>query len=1076
MVRAVALVLIAESLADSIAAIAAGTTGWREAAVLGAIGALARAGSVWAIGIVSARQAIAVKSGLRARLAERVVLGGVDPGSTAVEATTGLDGLDDYFGSVIPATVSAVVIPVVLGLRILSADWLSAVIVALTVPLIPLFMILIGMHTREKTEAASGQLARLANHLVELASGLPVLVGLGRVDEQTRALDGIQTELRRRTSATLRVAFLSALALELIATLSVALVAVTLGLRLLAGDVGLATALLVLLLAPDCFGALREMGAAFHASQNGTSTLRRVHALLASAPALGGRRRAADVAVEVAVAHLTVSYPGRADPAIFDISATFPRGRMTAITGASGAGKSTLLAAIAGDLPSGATLGGQVRGADPGRLAVAAQAPVFFGETVRAELELAHKWGDVTDTLLVFGLDRCAQRRPSELSPGEARRLAVARALLRVEAGATTLLLDEPTAHLDDDNALLVLDAIQRVPARVAVIVVTHDARVIDLADAIVEVPTAPADASRVVESPRTGAEAFAQVAATVIPSAPTDPTAAAGATMAALVAASPATWALAVLLGVSATALGLALTSVSAWLIVRAAEHPAIMYLMVAIVGVRFFGLGRSVARYAERLVTHRAIFAASDGIRLRIWGAIAARGAGSRRLREGGGAIDYLVTSLDALREFLPRVVMSIAVGAVSALGVIVTVAIIDPSVGLLVALVGAGAVVAAVGASRLSGRAALAERVAVRNRLAGRTVALAEAASALRVNGMAAAALEELHAADRSLGALDRRAAWSTGLGTAVLSAATAGLAVLLPALSAAAPSGRVSAETVAVVTLLVLASFEPLSELVGGLHRAPALRAVLAHLRPFLNEPVQESDGASLDGPVRLVRLESLAVRWPGEPEPVFHDIRAEIRPGRWLVVDGPSGSGKTTLLTVLLGELAPSAGRILIGSQSLSTVRRDDWRRAVAWCPQDAHVFDSSIRANLLLARPRGDRVSDAEMVDVLDRVGLTPLLARLGDGLNTRVGAGGASLSGGERQRLAVARALLGRSELLLLDEPTAHLDEPTAAAMMADLRAATHDRCVVLVTHRATDRRDDDERIDLARALSGVA
>jgi len=514
---------------------------------------------------------------------------------------------------------------------------------------------------------------------------------------------------------------------------------------------------------------------------------------------------------------------------------------------------------------------------------------------------------------------------------------------------------------------------------------------------------------------------------------------------------------------------MGLALTTVSAWLIVRAAEHPALMYLLVAIVGVRFFGLGRSVARYAERLVTHRAVLLAADSIRLRVWRSIAARGAGSRRLREGGSAIDYLVTSLDTLRELVPRVVTTIIVGALAAAGVLITIAVVDPAAAPLATLVLGGGAVTAVVASRAADRAASATRIEARARLVDRTVALAAAASELRVNGIAPAALEQRAAADRRLSELDRRSSWSTQLGTAVLSLATAGLAVLLPALSAGGALGaRPSAETVAVVALLVLASLDPLRELVAGMHRAPALRAVLAHLRPFLAQPAADRAGAPLDGPVRSVRLDAVAARWAGQDGPVFRGVDAQIRPGKWLVVDGPSGAGKTTLLTLLLGDLAPSAGRITVGSQRLDTISREAWRRVVAWCPQDAHVFDSSLRANLLVARPRADRVGDDEMLDVLDRVGLAPLLARLTDGLDARVGAAGASLSGGERQRLAVARALLGRSQVLLLDEPTAHLDEPTARAMMADLRSATRDRCVVLVSHRRTDRRDGDERLEL--------
>jgi ATP-binding cassette subfamily C protein CydCD len=1071
-VRAVALVLIAESLAESIAAIAAGTTGWREAAVLGAVGALLRAGSSWAIGTISARHAIREKSRVRRQLAERVLRGGVDAGDVAVVASTGLDDLDDYFGSVIPATVSAVVVPVVLGARILSVDWLSALIVGLALPLVPLFMILIGMHTRDSTDAASGEQSRLANYLVELARGLPVIVGLGRVDEQTRALGEIQSQLRRRTSSTLRVAFLSALALELIATLSVALVAVTLGVRLLSGDVGLATALLVLLLAPDCFGALREVGTAFHASQDGTAALRRVKQLLRDVPARLGGRAGSDVVVS----NLTVSYGDRSESALRQFSATFPRGAVTVVVGPSGAGKSTLLAAIADDLGAGATFSGRISGVDPQLLAVAAQAPKFFCQTVRAELHLAAgPGGDVDAVMASMGLLALAASRPSELSPGEARRLAIARALLRVEAGATTLLLDEPTAHLDDGNAARVIEAIRLLPPAVATIVVSHDPSLLELAERVVTVAepeimatlaeraALPASSTRTVHEPA-GSPAVMAVA----PVAPT---------LVALFHAAAWRWALAIALGVIATALGLALTAVSAWLIVRAAEHPAIMYLLVAIVGVRFFGLGRSVARYAERLVTHSAVFAASDAIRLRVWAAIAARGAGSRRLREGGGAVDYLVTSLDTLRELLPRVVVSILVGALSMVGVIVTVALIDPAVAPLVGTVLVVVALVAVFVSRRTERAAGAERIVARGHLVAVTASLADAASDLRSNGLGPRALLEVEAADLGLAELDRRASWSAGLGAAVLSGGTAGLATLLPAviMSSAAPVS-VTAETVAVVSLLMLASLDPLTELLGGIHRAPALRAVLAHLRPFLaDEPSDPADRA-LAGRIDTVQLESLAARWPGAAEPVFHGLIGDIRRGRWLIVDGPSGSGKTTLLTVLLGALRPSAGDILIDGVPLSVVTKAQWRHRIAWAPQEAHVFDSTIRGNLLLARDHDDPVDDSELLDVLERVGLGPLLARSIDGLATRVGVSGSSLSGGERQRLAVARALLGRAEILLLDEPTAHLDEPTAAAMMADLRAAASDRFVVLVTHRATDRQPNDDVIELPSRVEAHA
>ena len=522
----------------------------------------------------------------------------------------------------------------------------------------------------------------------------------------------------------------------------------------------------------------------------------------------------------------------------------------------------------------------------------------------------------------------------------------------------------------------------------------------------------------------------------------------------------------LAVLLGVAATGFGLALTAVSAWLIVRAAEHPEIMYLLVAIVGVRFFGLGRSVARYAERLITHDAIMTATDALRLRIWRGIAARGAGSRRLQEGGAAVDYLVTSLDEVRDLVPRVVTPLAVGALSLAGVVTTVALLDPAVA---ALVGAALMLAAVGVPWLVRRAdaaASAGRVAARAEVGERISALAGASTELRANGMSRAAVARVQESGARLAVLDRRAARSAGRGTALLTLATAGTAVLVPLL--AMSTGSPSAETVAVIALLALAAFEPLADATRAVQRAPRLAAVLARLRPFLEQPDRADGSTELEQPISVVELDALAARWPGTTAAVFTGLEARIEPGRWLVVDGPSGSGKTTLLTLLLGELAPDAGGILVDGIELPTVHRDDWRERVAWCPQEAHVFDSTLRANLLIARPRTDPVSDDEMREVLTRVGLGPLLDRMTEGLDARVGASGGSLSGGERQRLAVARALLGRSELLLLDEPTAHLDEPTAAAMMADIRSATRDRMVVLVSHRADDRAGTDRTLHL--------
>ena len=263
----------------------------------------------------------------------------------------------------------------------------------------------------------------------------------------------------------------------------------------------------------------------------------------------------------------------------------------------------------------------------------------------------------------------------------------------------------------------------------------------------------------------------------------------------------------------------------------------------------------------------------------------------------------------------------------------------------------------------------------------------------------------------------------------------------------------------------------------------------MRAVLARLGPVLRPaPHPDWGDASPASAITEVALQDVAVRYPGMPRPAVEGVDGAATAERWLVLDGPSGSGKSTLLSAIMGALPVERGEIRVtdapspasatgaspaaqGGRPLTELDERAWKSRVAWCPQDAYVFDSTLRGNLLLARSRDDAPDEAAMRGALTQAGLAPLLDTLAGGLDTRVGAAGSALSGGERQRLAVARALLTRADLILLDEPTAHLDAPTADAMMADVRAATADRVVVLVSHRAADRAPADHVLRLGQS-----
>lgn len=1051
--RAGALVLLAEGAARLI------VFGDPAGAGLALAGALLRAGAGWGAGVAGRSAAAAAKLAHRRGLARAVVDRDLDAGSVAVTASRGLDDLDGYFTGVVPATIAAAILPLALGLRVLVADPLSALILVLTLPLVPVFMVLIGLHSRESVRAAQDALARLADHVAELARGLPVLVGLGRAEAQTRRLDAIQREHSARAGVVLRTAFLSALALELIATLSVAVVAVVLGIRLLSGDVGLFEALVVLLLAPDCFTALREVGAAHHLAEDGRAVLARVRELSGAVRRPFRARLAA-----VRVRGLSVRHAGAPAPVVagFDLDARV--GEVVALTGASGAGKSTVLAALADVLPAGAESTGVVAGVD--RLAWVPQDPRTSADTVRGELVLYAGDGDVDGVLDEVGLRGLAEARCADLSPGERRRLAVARALARVDGGARVLLLDEPTAHLDAAAAGAVRAAILSRRDRVAVVLVSHDPGTLAIADRVVPldgsiVPIAAAEAS-----PAPEVAPVARAIAGPPPALPLRRVArlAVGSALGA--------WLGALLLGAAATGFGLALTAVSAWLIVRAAEQPAIMYLLVAIVGVRFFGLGRAVARYAERLVTHVASFRATDDLRLTLWRGIAARSAGSRDLLEGGRAVDYLVGTAGVVRDALPRVVPPILVAALVAAGAIVAIAFVAPEVLPLVAAGVTLALMLAIGIGYAAGRVAERRRFALGGALLRGIAALGRASADLRANGAAERALAAVDRDAVALAAAERRAAPGAEAAPVVAALTTAVTAILagLALADAAAPVG-----TVAVVLLLVLALGEPLAAAASAAQRLPGLAAALGDVERLLARPAAPEGGpARLRAPVADLAFDAVAVTWPGSATPAVSGVDARMTRGRWLVLTGPSGSGKSTLLTALLGGVAPSAGRVEVDGVDLATIDRVDWRGRVAWCPQDAHVFDSTIRGNLAVAGEPGAIGEDA-MRAVLARVRLDAVLDRRG--LDARVGPGGRALSGGERQRLAVARALLADAEVVLLDEPTAHLDAPTASALLDDLREALADRVVVMVTHRTGDVRADDAVLDLGRrrTLVGV-
>ncbi len=472
---------------------------------------LGRAILAWGAELAASRSSTRAKSQLRGALLERVAELGLDSsreqrtGELAILATRGIDVLDGYFSLYLPQLFLAVIVPLAVIAAMLWDDWISAAIVVITIPLIPLFMALVGAATAERMERQVRTLERLGGHFLDVVAGLPTLKVFGRARAQAAAVAQISERYRRAAMATLRSTFLSSLILELVATVSVALVAVAVGLRLMSGDLELRTALFALVLAPEAYLPLRRLGANYHASAEGIAAAEQVFAVLeAPRPPRGSRTSFPDPAVAaIELDGLCVSYPGRSAPALDGVSFTVEPGELLALVGPSGCGKSTLLGVLLGLLtPSAGSVrvgGVELAELDPAawraRLAWVPQRPHLFKASIAENVRLGSEapaeevWGALEAAGLAAairrlpaGLDTVLGEGGAGLSAGERQRVSLARAFLR---DAPLLLLDEPTANLDGRTEQAVLEALRRLSAGRTVVLVAHRPALIAIADRV---------------------------------------------------------------------------------------------------------------------------------------------------------------------------------------------------------------------------------------------------------------------------------------------------------------------------------------------------------------------------------------------------------------------------------------------------------------------------------------------------------------------------------------------------------------------------------------------------------------
>ncbi|WP_019887795.1 thiol reductant ABC exporter subunit CydD [Streptomyces purpureus] len=1136
-----------------------------ELGLLAAV-AVGRALVSWLTELAAHRAGAAVKSELRRRLLERSValgpgwLSGQRTGSLVALATRGADALDDYFSRYLPQLGLAVVVPVAVLARIVTEDWVSAAVIVVTLPLIPLFMILIGWATQARMDRQWKLLSRLSGHFLDVVAGLPTLKVFGRAKAQAESIRAITSEYRQATLRTLRIAFLSSFALELLSTLSVALVAVGIGMRLVHGDLDLYTGLVILILAPEAYLPIRQVGAQYHAAAEGLAAAEEIFDVLET-PVRGGGTGEPPTAARLELDRVTVRHAGRAQPSLDAASLVVEPGETVALVGPSGVGKSTLLDVVLGFVApdEGAV---RVGGADLGsldlerwreRIAWVPQRPYLFAGTIAENVRLARP--DASDEEVrraltdagawefVAGLPEGAATPLGEdgagLSAGQRQRLALARAFL---ADRPVLLLDEPTAALDGETEAGVVDAVRRLAAGRTVLLVVHRPALLAVADRVVTlgalaasgqggerrpaaavVPDGQAGAATVVAAglsagpdagtavgpgagasewpiavpatepdarPRGGLDAGPPAGTTVGPDAGTSERPRAGtvtgpdagtrggnvlARVRGMAGALRGRLGLALTLGSLALGSAVGLMAVSGWLISRASEQPPVLYLMVAVTATRAFGIGRAVFRYAERLVSHDAVLRMLAELRVTVYRRLERIApAGLRRTRRGD-LLSRLVSDVDALQDYWLRWLLPVGAAVVVGAGSVGFTAWLLPEAGAVLAV---GLLAAGVAVPLLSGalaRRAERQLAPARGALATTVVDLLRGCGELTVAGALKGRAERARDADGKLTAIASRQAAATALG-AGLSALACGVTVAAAALVGvqAVREGRLEGVALAVVVLTPLAAFEAVTGLPLAVQYRQRVRRSAERVYEVLDAPVPVHEPRRPAEPPRSpfpLELRGIGARYAGQGRDALHGFGLTIEAGRRIAVVGASGSGKTTLAQVLLRFLDVTDGIYRIGGVAADSLDGDAVRRLVGLCAQDAHLFDSSVRENLRLARPGA---SDEELRRALDEARLLDWVEALPSGMDTLVGEHGAQLSGGQRQRLALARTLLADFPVLVLDEPAEHLDLATADALTDDLLRVTEGRTTVLITHRlrGLDAVDEVVVLDAGRTV----